>query len=189
MPETIYDLPLASIAGEPTSLAKYRGKVLFVVNVASKCGLTAQYDALEKLYARFKDSGLVVLGFPANDFGGQEPGSNEEIATFCRATFSVDFPMFSKIAVTGPQTAPLYQALIAAKPEATGASRSGFRDRLEGFLSKSGGATNPEPGILWNFEKFLIDRQGNVIERFSPEIVPDDPAVVAAIERALASGS
>src|SRR5580700_8241799 len=106
MPTEIYDFPVQTIAGEPASLAKYRGKVLLVVNVASKCGLTSQYDALEKLYARFRGRGLVVLGFPANDFGAQEPGSNEEIATFCRSTFGVDFPMFSKITVTGAGTHP-----------------------------------------------------------------------------------
>ena len=188
MPVSIYEIPVESIAGEATSLAAYRGKVLLTVNVASKCGLTKQYDALEKLYARFKDQGLVVAGFPANDFGAQEPGSNEEIATFCRATFAVDFPMFSKIAVTGPGIHPLYSTLIAAQPNATGATREGFREKLNGFLGKNGfGTTNPEPGILWNFEKFLIDRQGKVIARFSPEVVPDDSAVIGAIEAALAS--
>jgi glutathione peroxidase len=186
MSTQIYDIPVQTIIGESTSLAKYRGKVLLVVNVASKCGLTPQYDALEKLYARFKESGFEVLGFPANDFAGQEPGSNEEIATFCRSTFGVDFPMFSKITVTGPQTDPLYQALIAAAPEAPAATRPAFRERLEGFLSKNGAATNPEPGILWNFEKFLIGRNGSVVSRFSPEVLPDDPSVVAAIEAALA---
>jgi glutathione peroxidase len=186
MSAQIYDLPVHTIAGAPTSLAEYRGKVLLIVNVASKCGLTPQYDALEKLYERFKDSGLEVLGFPANDFGAQEPGSNEEIATFCRSTFGVNFPMFSKIAVTGPATDPLYQALIATEPKATGPGRDTFRERLEGFLGKSGDSTNPEPGILWNFEKFLIGRDGKVVARFSPEIVPDDPMIVAAIEKALA---
>ena len=187
MATPIYDIPVRTIAGEPASLAQYRGKVLLVVNVASKCGLTPQYDALEKLYARFRESGLVVLGFPANDFGSQEPGSNEEIATFCTATFGVDFPMFSKIAVTGSSTDPLYQALIAAEPKAIGPTRPAFRERLDGFLGKSGATTNPEPGILWNFEKFLIARDGRVIARFSPEVVPDDPAIVAAIESALAA--
>lgn len=186
MPASIYEIPVESITGEPTSLAAYRGKVLLVVNVASKCGLTKQYDALEKLYARFKDQGLVVTGFPANDFGSQEPGSNEEIATFCQASFGVDFPMFSKIAVTGPGIHPLYSVLIAAEPRATGATREGFREKLNGFLGKNGfPPTNPEPGILWNFEKFLVGRDGKVVARFSPEVVPDDPAVVAAIEAAL----
>jgi glutathione peroxidase len=187
MPTQIYDIPVKTITGEPTSLGKYAGKVLLVVNVASKCGLTPQYDALEKLYARFKESGLVVLGFPANDFGAQEPGSNEEIATFCTATFGVEFPMFSKISVTGPSIDPLYKALIEAEPKATGETRAGFRERLDGYMSKSGAATNPEPGILWNFEKFLIGRDGKVIARFSPEMVPDDPAIIAAVEAALAA--
>lgn len=186
MPTPICDIPVKTITGEPTSLAAFRGKVLLVVNVASKCGLTQQYDALEKLYSRYKDKGFLVLGFPANDFGTQEPGSNEEIATFCRSTFAVDFPMFSKITVTGPATDPLYKELIAEAPKATGETREGFRERLTGFLSKTGaGPTNPEPGILWNFEKFLIGREGKVLQRFSPEIVPDDPAIVNAIEAAL----
>ncbi|GGA78641.1 glutathione peroxidase [Edaphobacter acidisoli] len=186
MPTSIYDIPVHRITGEATTLEPFRGKAMFIVNVASQCGLTPQYDALEKLYTRFKDSGLAVLGFPANDFGSQEPGSNEEISSFCRTNYSVDFPMFSKIAVTGAATHPLYQALIAAQPTATGPTRQSFRERLNGFLaSKHNSATNPEPGILWNFEKFLIDRNGNVAARFSPEVTPDDPAVVSAIESAL----
>lgn len=186
MSASVYDIPVYFINGDPTTLAPYRGKVLLVVNVASKCGLTPQYDALEKLYARFKESGLVVLGFPANDFSGQEPGSNEEIATFCQATFGVDFPMFSKIAVTGPGIHPLYSALIAAEPKAAGATREGMRENLAGYLAKTGATTNPEPGILWNFEKFLIGRDGKVVARFSPEVTPDDPAVVDAMKVALA---
>jgi glutathione peroxidase len=183
----LYDIPVHKITGEGTSLASYRGKVLLIVNVASKCGLTPQYDALEKLYARFKDSGLVVLGFPANDFAGQEPGTNEEIQTFCRSTFGVDFPMFSKITVTGPNTDPLYKSLIAAQPKATSPGRDAFRENLDGYLKQHNATTNPEPGILWNFEKFLIDRNGNVADRFSPEVLPDDPTVIAAIESALKS--
>jgi glutathione peroxidase len=183
----IYDIPVNKITGEGTSLADYRGKVLLLVNVASKCGLTPQYDALEKLYSRFKDSGFVVCGFPANDFGAQEPGSNEDIQTFCRSTFGVDFPMFSKVPVTGPDTHPLYQTLIAAQPKAIGPTRDSFRENLNNFLKNNHNATtNPEPGILWNFEKFLIDRNGNVAARFSPEVLPDDPTVVGAIETALA---
>jgi glutathione peroxidase len=185
----LYEIPVHKITGETTSLADYRGKVLLLVNVASKCGLTPQYDALEKVYARFKDSGFVVCGFPANDFGTQEPGSNEDIQTFCRSTFGVDFPMFSKIPVTGPSTHPLYQTLIAAQPKAIGPTRDSFRENLNGFLKSkhNGASTNPEPGILWNFEKFLIDRNGNVAARFSPEVLPDDPTVIAAIESALKS--
>src|ERR1700723_4741337 len=120
---SLYDIPVNKITGEGTSLAGYRGKVLLLVNVASQCGLTPQYDALEKIYARFKDSGFVVCGFPPNDFGSQEPGTDEEIQTFCRSTFGVDFPMFSKITVTGYDTHPLYKSLIAAQPEADGINR------------------------------------------------------------------
>ena len=184
MSTPIYDIPVQRITGETASLSEFRGKALLVVNVASQCGLTPQYDALEKLYTRFKSS---VLGFPANDFGAQEPGSNEEISAFCRTNYSVDFPMFSKIAVTGPATHPLYQALIAAQPKAIGPTRDSFRQNLNGFLASkhNGAATNPEPGILWNLEKFLIDRKGSVVARFSPEVTPDDPTVVSAIESAL----
>ena len=184
----IYDIPVQRISGESATLGDYSGKVLLLVNVASQCGLTPQYEALEKIYSQFKANGLVVCGFPANDFGSQEPGTNQEIYKFCTGTFSVDFPMFAKITVTGPNTHPLYQTLIAAQPKATGDSRPGFRDNLNNFLAThhNGATTNPEPGILWNFEKFLIDRRGNVVARFSPEITPDDPAVITAIEYALA---
>ena len=185
----LYDIPVHRITGEGTSLADYRGKVLLIVNVASKCGLTKQYGALEQLYTRFKSSGLEILGFPANDFGDQEPGSNEEIQAFCTETFGVSFPMFQKIAVTGPNTDPLYKSLIETYPKADSpaASRQTFRDRLDGFLSSNGATSNPEPGILWNFEKFLVNRNGTVVARFSSEITPDDPAITAAIESALAS--
>ena len=185
----IYSIPVQRINGEKTSLGEYRGKVLLLVNVASQCGLTPQYTALETLYSRFKGDGLVVCGFPANDFGAQEPGTDDEIKTFCTTNFSVDFPMFSKIAVTGPQTHPLYQALIAARPQATGDSREDFRQKLNGFLAAkhNGASTNPEPGVLWNFEKFLVDRNGSVVGRFSPEMTPDNPSIVEAVESALKS--
>lgn len=185
----IYNIPLKRISGETSSLGEYRGKVLLLVNVASQCGLTPQYKALEALYSRFKGDGLVVCGFPANDFGAQEPGTDEEIRTFCTTNFSVDFPLYSKIAVTGAAVHPLYQALIASQPKAAGAGRDSFRERLNGFLNDkhNGATTNPEPGVLWNFEKFLVDRKGNVVGRFSPEVTPDDPAVIAAIESSLKS--
>lgn len=179
----LYDIPVNKITGEGTSLADYRGKVLLIVNTASKCGLTPQYDALEKLYARHKADGFEVLGFPANDFAGQEPGSNEEIATFCKGSFGVTFPMFQKISVTGPETHPLYKELIAARPEATATEPGAFRKKLAGYGMKA----NAEPGILWNFEKFLIDRNGRVVERFSPEVVPDDAVVAGAVVAALKS--
>jgi glutathione peroxidase len=186
---SLYDIPINKITGEGASLADFRGKVLLLVNVASQCGLTPQYNALEKVYSRFKDSGFVVCGFPANDFGAQEPGSNQEIQKFCTTTYAVDFPMFSKISVTGPATHPLYKSLIAAQPKAIGPTRESFRENLNNFLkdNHNGAITNPEPGILWNFEKFLIDRSGRIAARFSPEVLPDDPTVIAAIQSALNS--
>jgi glutathione peroxidase len=181
MPTAIQEVPLKTITGDDAKLADYAGKVLLVVNVASKCGLTPQYDALEKLYADKRDQGLVVLGFPANDFGAQEPGTNAEIQDFCTTNFGVDFPMFSKIAVTGPETHPLYQALIAAYPKST--SGSDFRAALKGH----GMTPNPEPGVLWNFEKFVVGKSGEVVARFTPDTKPDDPAILAAIDKALAA--
>jgi glutathione peroxidase len=186
MSTALYDIPLTSIDGESTSLAQYRGKVLLIVNVASKCGLTPQYRALEWLYSKYREAGLVVLGFPANDFAGQEPGSNEEIATFCTSNFAVDFPMFSKITVTGSSAHPLYKGLVEEFPGALGDTREGFRKNLSGFLAKSGATTNPDPGVLWNFEKFLIGRDGKVLARFSPETTPEDPLLITWVERALA---
>jgi glutathione peroxidase len=183
MPTAIQEVPLKTITGDDAKLADYAGKVLLVVNVASKCGLTKQYDALEKLYADKRDEGLVVVGFPANDFGAQEPGSNEEIQDFCRSTFGVDFPMFSKITVTGPEIHPLYKALTETYPNAVSTNGGAFRDRLKGF----GMTPNPEPGILWNFEKFVVGKNGEVVARFSPDTTPDDPAVLEAIDKALAA--
>jgi glutathione peroxidase len=183
MPNAIQDTPLKTITGQDAKLGDYAGKVLLVVNVASKCGLTPQYEGLEKLYSEKRAQGLEVLGFPANDFGAQEPGTHEEIQEFCRSNYGVDFPMFAKIAVTGPDTHPLYKALIAAHPKATSTSGNDFRARLEGY----GMTPNPEPGILWNFEKFVVDRKGEVVARFAPDTTPDDPAVLAAIDKALAA--
>ena len=183
MPTPIQNVPVNTITGEPKTLGDYAGKVLLVVNVASKCGLTPQYEGLEKLYADKRDRGLVVLGFPANDFGAQEPGANQEILDFCTANFGVDFPMFAKIAVTGDQQHPLYKALTEACPKAVSTSGEDFRARLKGY----GMTPNPEPGVLWNFEKFLVDKNGEVIGRFAPDTAPDDPALVAAIDKALAA--
>jgi glutathione peroxidase len=182
--DALYEVPVHTITGEGTTLGQYRGRVLLVVNVASKCGLTPQYEGLESLYRRFKDAGLVVLGFPANDFAGQEPGSNEEIRGFCRGTFGVDFPMFSKIVVTGEEKDPLYKVLTTAKPEAT-VLAPGLREKLAGFLATKGLETTQPPEVLWNFEKFLVNREGDVVARFSPDVLPEDPVVVAAIEAAL----
>ena len=180
MTTTLQDIPLKTIAGDDASLGDYAGKVALVVNVASKYGLTPQYDGLEKLYETYRDRGLVVLGFPANDFAGQEPGANAEIAEFCRTNFSVEFPMFAKITVTGVDKHPLYQALTVAAPPVTG-DAEGFRERLRGY----GMTPNPEPEVLWNFEKFLIDRTGAIAARFAPTTAPDDAQLVSAIESAL----
>ncbi|MET0369952.1 MAG: glutathione peroxidase [Sphingobium sp.] len=177
----IQDIPLKTITGADASLADYAGKVVLAVNVASKCGLTPQYEGLEKLYGAYKDEGLVVAGFPANDFGAQEPGTNDEIAAFCTTNFGVDFPMFEKIVVTGPQKHPLYAALTSAAPSATG-NGGAFRDRLKGY----GLTPTEEPEVLWNFEKFLIAKDGSVAARFAPDTAPDDAALVAAIESELA---
>jgi len=180
MTDALTDIPLKTITNEDTSLGDYAGKVALVVNVASKCGLTPQYEGLEKLYESYQDRGFVVLGFPANDFAGQEPGSNEEIVEFCQTRFAVDFPMFSKITVTGADKHPLYDALTKAAPVAQG-DPEGFRERLRGY----GMTPNPEPEVLWNFEKFLIARDGSVAGRFAPTTTPDDPALIGAIEAAL----
>ncbi len=177
----IQQIPLKTIKGTDASLNDYAGKVVLAVNVASKCGLTPQYEGLEKLYSSYKDQGLVVAGFPANDFGAQEPGSNEEIQSFCTTNFGVDFPMFEKIAVTGPDKHPLYAALTSEKPKAQGEGDA-FRERLKGH----GLTPTQEPEVLWNFEKFLIAKDGTVAARFAPATTPDDPALVSAIEAELA---
>ncbi|MBB3813265.1 glutathione peroxidase [Xanthomonas arboricola] len=183
MSQTLYDIPVARIDGEPATLADYRGKVLLVVNVASKCGLTPQYESLEALYRDKQAQGLEVLGFPANDFKGQEPDSEAEIAQFCQLTYDVTFPMFSKIAVTGAEIHPLYQQLTSAQPQATGDGP--MREKLAGY----GIAPNPAPGVLWNFEKFLIGRDGQVIDRFAPDVPADDARLRAAVDAALASAA
>jgi glutathione peroxidase len=158
------DFTVNDISGKPVDLSQYKGKVVLVVNVASFCGNTKQYKPLEEMYQKYKGQGFVVLGFPANEFGKQEPGSNEEIQKFCTEKYSVDFPMFSKIVVKGEGIAPLYQ-----------------------FLTDS--ETDPKyPGpINWNFEKFLIGRDGQVINRFKPKTDPSSPEVVGAIEAALSA--
>lgn len=183
MTASIQDLPLKTIDGADASLRDYDGKVLLIVNVASKCGLTPQYEGLETLYRDYRDKGLVVLGFPANDFGAQEPGTNEEIQAFCETSYGVDFPMFAKIAVTGPEKHPLYQQLTTAKPDAQSLPGMDMRKKLEGY----GRTPNPVPEVVWNFEKFLVGRSGDVVARFAPDVPPTDPLVVDAIDKALAS--
>jgi glutathione peroxidase len=159
---SLYDIPVHTLNGAPSSLGALAGKTLLVVNVASKCGLTPQYEGLERLHERFGDQGFAVVGFPCNQFGGQEPGTSDEIAEFCSATYGVSFPMFEKIEVNGPGRHPVYQELTAVPDD-------------------SGEAGD----IQWNFEKFLLRPDGTVAARFRPRTEPEDPAVVAAIEENL----
>lgn len=182
MSQTLYDIPVTSIDGASQTLAQFKGKVLLVVNVASKCGLTPQYEGLEKLYEDKRAQGLEVLGFPANNFKGQEPGSDEEIKAFCSTTFDVQFPLFSKVSVVGDDQHPLYKTLTTAVPTATGDGP--FRDRLKGY----GMEPNAAPDVLWNFEKFLVARDGQIVNRFSPDTTADAPALLAAIDAELAKG-
>jgi len=159
---TIYDFTVEDIDGNPVSLGDYEGKVVLVVNTASKCGFTPQYEGLQKLYETYQDRGFVILGFPSNNFMGQEPGSEEEIKQFCSLNYNVSFPMFAKISVKGKNIHPLYDYLTSKR-------------------------TNPEFAgkITWNFNKFLIDREGNIINRFASKIKPEDPDIVDALKAAL----
>lgn len=160
--KTIYDFTMRDIDGKSASLADFKGKALLIVNVASKCGFTGQYAGLEKLYKTYADRGLVVLGFPANDFLGQEPGSEAEIKSFCTLTYGVTFPMFAKISVKGKNIHPIYAFLTSRETD-----------------PKFAGA------ITWNFNKFLVGRDGVIVGRFGSRAAPDDPELVAAVERAL----
>ena len=177
----LQEIPIKTIKGESTNLGAYAGKVLLIVNTASKCGLTPQYAGLEAMHEKYRDRGFSVLGFPANDFGAQEPGTDDEIAEFCLSNFAIAFPMFSKIAVGGADRHPLYQALIDGKPEAT-ARDTAFREKLARYGIAPGHPTD----VLWNFEKFLVGRDGTVVNRFTPDMTPDDPLIVEAIEAELA---
>jgi glutathione peroxidase len=161
VPATIYEFKMKDIDGKEVSLEKFKGKVLLVVNVASRCGNTPQYEGLQAMYKKYKDKGFAVLGFPANEFGGQEPGSNVEIKEFCTTNYKVDFPMFSKIVVKGEGIHPLYQWLLAG--------------------------TEHHQDVEWNFTKFLIGRDGKVAGRFMHKMKPENPELVQAVEAALAA--
>lgn len=182
MQSNVLNTEVITIDGKSIALEKWQGKVLLIVNVASRCGLTSQYEQLENLQKDFQAQGFSVLGFPCNQFLGQEPGSSEEIKTFCSTTYGVTFPLFSKIDVNGEHRHPFYQKLIGARPAAVAPEGSGFLKRMS---SKGHGTLYPDD-ILWNFEKFLIGRDGNVIQRFSPDMSPEDPIVLEAIQQALA---
>jgi glutathione peroxidase len=161
------DFSVKDIHGKDVKLSEYKGKVVMIVNVASKCGFTPQYEALEAVYKKYADKGLVIIGFPANDFGHQEPGTNEEIETFCKSKYSVTFPMMSKIAVLGDEKAPLYK-----------------------FLTEKETSGDFAGEIGWNFNKFIVDRNGNVIARYNSKAKPDDATITDEIEKALnAKGS
>ena len=177
VPVSVLDIPVERIDGTATSLAEHRGKVLLIVNVASQCGFTPQYAGLEALYEANREKDLVVCGFPANDFAGQEPGSNAEIQSFCETSFGVKFPLYAKIVVTGDGRHPLYSALVSSTPETTG-DTSDLRKHLIEF----GVVPTSPPEVLWNFEKFLVGRDGRVVTRFAPDVVPDDPVLRDAIE-------
>jgi glutathione peroxidase len=159
---SVYDFTMKTIDGKPLPLSAFKGKAVLIVNVASQCGYTPQYTALEAVYEKYKSKGLVIAGFPANNFGGQEPGTDAEIKTFCSSKYGVTFPMFSKISVAGKDKAPLYQ-----------------------FLTDK--SANPATGgeIQWNFTKFLVDRNGKIVKRFDSAVTPDSSDVIAAIESAL----
>jgi glutathione peroxidase len=159
---SLTDLPIHTLTGDDASLADYQGKALLLVNVASKCGLTPQYEGLERLQKTYGDRGFSVLGFPCNQFMGQEPGTAEEIQSFCSTTYGVTFPMFEKIDVNGDDRHPIYDELTAV-PDADGEAGD----------------------VKWNFEKFLVSPQGEIVGRFRPQIEPEDPAIVDAIEQQL----
>lgn len=181
MTHSIETIPVRTIDGQPSALEKYAGQVRLVVNVASKCGLTPQYEALEALYRKYQARDFTVLGFPANEFEGQEPGTEAEIKDFCSSVYDVTFPMFAKIVVKGPGQHALYGALTQAQPEAAKVPGTDFRAKLQGY-GIDVGAPNE---VLWNFEKFLVSRAGEVVARFAPDVVPDSPLLLAAIEREL----
>ena len=176
----IREIPLETITGDPTTLGHYYGQVLLVVNVASQCGLTPQYEALQQLHEKHRDDGFSVLGFPANDFAGQEPGTNSEIAEFCETSFGVSFPMFAKLVATGPDRHPLFRELTTAMPDAEG-DKAAFRAGLR----RHGIPATDDPEVLWNFEKFLISRDGQVVGRFAPDVTPDDARLLEAVRREL----
>ena len=175
----LIEIPVKRADGRETALNEYRGQVILIVNVASKCGLTPQYEGLEKLYEDKRDRGFVIAAFPANDFKGQEPGTDAEIVAFCTSTYDVQFPIFSKISVKGDEKHPLYRRLTQSATETIGAGpmRERFKER---------GLAVDDGEILWNFEKFLIGRNGEVVARFAPDVTPDDSRLIAAIDKELA---
>jgi glutathione peroxidase len=180
MANEIYEIPVKTIDGTETNLGEYKGKALLIVNVASKCGLTPQYEGLQKLYDEYHGKGLEVLGFPSNNFMGQEPGTEDEIKDFCDTNFNVKFPLFSKISVKGDDQHALYHYLTETKPD-TDVNDGGFEEKLAGYGSK-----RSEPSeVLWNFEKFLVGKNGEIAARFAPDVTAEDARLVAKVEEEL----
>lgn len=182
MANKLYEIPVRRIDGTETTLGEFEGKTLLLVNVASKCGLTPQYAGMESLYKEYKDKGFEVLGFPANNFKGQEPGTNEEIKDFCESNYDVTFPLFEKISVIGEDQHPLYSYLTSEKSEADIANGGEFEEKLRAF----GHTREKADDLLWNFEKFLIAKDGSVAARIAPDVTAEDERVVAALEAELA---
>ena len=182
MADEIYEIPVPTIDGAETNLSEYKDKVLLVVNVASQCGLTPQYEGLEKLYETYRGRGFEVLGFPSNDFMGQEPLEESEIKDFCSTNYDVQFPLFSKIHINGDERHPLYEFLIGAQPETDVSNGDGW---LNGLI-KFGHKHLNETDVLWNFEKFLVSKNGKVVARIAHDVVPDDARLVERIETELA---
>ena len=170
--EKIYDFKTTGNKGAEVDFAQFEGKVLMIVNTASKCGFTPQYDGLEALYQKYKDQGFVIVGFPCDQFAGQEPGSNEEIAEFCRLNHGVTFPLMAKTDVNGPKAEPIFEYLKAQAPteEYNGLKAKATKTLLKG-LSKS---VEKDSDILWNFTKFLVNRDGTVVKRYAPVVKPED---------------
>lgn len=187
MPTELQTIPFRRADGSQSTLGEFQGKVLLVVNVASKCGLTPQYDGLQKLYARYRGQGLQIVGFPANEFLHQEPGTDAEIQQFCRLNYGVEFPVFAKIVVKGEGIHPLYALLTHAREEASGpGGLKGVVAKAKSVVRKRMNGESTGGEITWNFEKFLVDRGGEVVARFSPDVTPEDPRLTAAIEAELA---
>jgi len=180
MADDFYKIPVTKIDGTKTNLGEYKDKVLLVVNVASKCGLTTQYAGLQKLYSDYRGKGFEILGFPANNFMGQEPGTEAEIKDFCDANYNVEFPLFSKISVKGDDQHELYKHLTSAKSE-TDVNDGEFEAKLKGYGSERSTAGE----VLWNFEKFLVGKNGEITARFAPDVAPDDERLVTKLEEEL----
>jgi len=180
MANELYEIPVKTIDGTETNLSEYKDKVLLVVNVASKCGLTTQYEGLEKLYESYHAKGFEVLGFPANNFMGQEPGTEDEIQEFCSTNFNVQFPLFSKLSVKGDDQHKLYKHLTETKPD-TDVNDGGLEENLKGY-----GHNRSTPNeVLWNFEKFLVGKDGEVVARFAPDVTAEDSRLIKKVEEQL----